>query len=398
MGNPKLHIKRISAGSFYFIMGLIFASWASRIPDMKFMLHLSDGDLGRALFAIPMGQLMMMLISGYLVNKFGSRITLLVSIVLYAIILTGIALSDSFGTLFLFLFLFGAAANTTNIAVNTQACGLEAMYRRNIMASFHGLWSLGGLSGGILGAVFARTGYSIFTHFVFVAVISMIGIAIAGRNLLPHDASHAETGDKGKRPVLKLDTAIILLGLIGFAGMFCEGTMFDWSSVYFATIIKPDESFIRLGYIAGMGAMTFGRFIADRFVTRYGAPLVLRYCGLFITSGLLLATALPNLITSTIGFLFVGLGVSSIVPICYSTAGRLNTMAASIAITVVSSISFLGFMVGPPLIGLLSEATDLRVALAVASSFGILIIVLVQKFQHIKIRVYENRTFSNLGK
>ena len=392
MNSLNLSKIRISASSFYFIMGLIFASWASRIPDIKFMLHLSDGDLGKVLFAIPMGQLFMMLISGYLVNKFGSRITLLFSIAMYAVVLMLIALSDSFGALFIVLFLFGIAANTTNIAVNTQACGLEALYQRNIMASFHGLWSLGGFLGGILGAVFAQTGYSVFTHFVFVAIVSIIGIVVAGRNLLPNESTAVSTGDKGKKTAMKLDTTIILLGLIGFAGMFCEGTMFDWSSVYFATIIKPDESLIRMGYIASMGAMTFGRFIADRFVTRYKAPAVLKCCGLLITSGLLLATAMPNLIVSTIGFLLVGLGVSSIVPICYSTAGRLNTMAASIAITLVTSISFLGFMIGPPLIGLMSEVTNLRIALAAASLFGILIVILAQQFQSGKARIHESQT------
>ena len=395
MNKQQLYKTRISAAGFYFVMGLIFASWASRIPDIKFMLRLSDGDLGQALFAIPAGQLGMMFLSGYLVNRLGSRITLLVSIVMYAVILTLIALSDGFWMLFSVLFLFGAAANTANIAVNTQASALELLYGRNIMASFHGLWSLGGLLGGVLGALFARTDYSVFTHFVFVATAGIVGIAVAGRNLLSHDTT--EVGEKAKRFALKPDRVIVILGLIGFAGMFCEGTMFDWSSVYFASVVKPDESLIRMGYIAGMGAMTLGRFVADRLVTRYQASTVLKGCGLLVTAGLLLATIIPGLICSTIGFLLVGLGVSSIVPICYSAAGKSGTMAASIAITVVSSISFLGFMIGPPLIGLLSEATDLRIALAVASLFGVVIFVLSQKFQTMKIATHENRSFGNLG-
>ena len=168
--------------------------------------------------------------------------------------------------------------------------------------------------------------------------------------------------------------------------MFCEGTMFDWSSVYFATVIKPEGAFIRLGYIASMGTMTLGRFIADRFVYRYQAPKVLTFCGLLITSGLLLATAFPNLIVATLGFMLIGLGVSSIVPICYSESGRVQNIPASVAITIVSSISFVGFMIGPPLMGLLSEATNLRVALGIASSFGILIVFFTRKFQTIKNR------------
>lgn len=377
---PKI---RISIFYFYFIMGLIFASWASRIPDIKSTLNLNDGQLGQVLFAMPLGQLMMMVVSGYLVNKFGSRIILMIAMILYGIALTCIALGTNFNQLFLILFFFGIASNMANIAVNTQAVSLEALYKRNIMSSFHGLWSLGGLTGGILGAVFAETTFSIFNHFIIILIAGIVGIVIFGRGLLTEDIKE-NTDTNTPKKAFRLDSAIIILGLIGFGSMFCEGTMFDWSSVYFATIIKPDEAFVRMGYIASMGAMTFGRFVADRFVNRYQASTVLRYCGMLITTGLLLATIAPGLIISTFGFLLVGLGVSSIVPICYSAAGRLKTMSASIAITAVSSISFLGFMIGPPLIGLLSEATDLRIALLMASVFGILIVILSQKFKSIK--------------
>ncbi|MGO4709304.1 MFS transporter [Chryseobacterium sp. 2TAF14] len=383
MIQQKLPNIRLSVFYFYFIMGLIFASWASRIPDIKVVLDLNDGQLGQVLFAMPLGQLIMMAISGYLVNRFGSRIILITAMTLYGIILTLIAQADSFNFLFLILFLFGITSNMANIAVNTQAVGLEALYKRNIMSSFHGLWSLGGLSGGILGAVFAETKFSIFTHFVIVLIAGIIGIAIFSRSLLAQDVKQNSDVKKIKR-TFKPDSAIIILGLIGFGSMFCEGTMFDWSGVYFSTIIKPDESFVRMGYIASMGAMTFGRFVADRFVNRYQASVVLRFCGILVTSGLLLATIAPGLIISTFGFLLIGLGVSSIVPICYSAAGRLKTMPASIAITAVSSISFLGFMIGPPLIGLLSEITDLRIAILSASSFGILIIILSYQYRSIK--------------
>ncbi|MCD0477522.1 MFS transporter [Chryseobacterium sp. LC2016-29] len=383
MAQQKLPRIRLSIFYFYFIMGLIFASWASRIPDIKFSLHLNDGQLGQVLFAMPLGQLMMMVVSGYLVNKFGSRIILITAMTLYAIALTFIPQANSFAQLFLILFFFGITSNMANIAVNTQAVSLEALYKRNIMSSFHGLWSLGGLTGGILGAVFAETKFSIFTHLVIILILGVIGIIIFSRGLLAQDIKENSDAKTSKK-AFKLDSAIIILGLIGFGSMFCEGTMFDWSSVYFSTIIKPDETFVRMGYIASMGAMTFGRFVADRFVNRYQASVVLRFCGILITSGLLLATIAPGLIISTFGFLLIGLGVSSIVPICYSAAGRLKTMSASIAITAVSSISFLGFMIGPPLIGLLSEITDLRIALLAASSFGILIIILSYQYKSIK--------------
>jgi len=383
MMTQSLLKKRISVCYFYFIMGLIFASWASRIPDIKQVLGLNDGQLGQVLFAMPLGQLMMMVFSGILVNKLGSRKILIIAMVLYGLMLTAIGVASSFILLFAALFFFGVSSNMANIAVNTQAVGLEALYKRNIMSSFHGLWSLGGLTGGIIGAVMAQTSLSVFNHFSIVLALGIVGIIIFSKGLLHEDIK--EEGQAGtQKKAFKLDKAIIILGLIGFASMFCEGTMFDWSSVYFATVIQPDESLVRLGYIASMGAMTFGRFVADRFVNRYQASTVIKYCGILITIGLLLATVQPGIILSTLGFLLIGLGVSSIVPICYSTAGRLKTISASIAITAVSSISFLGFMIGPPLIGLVSEITDLRIALLLSSIFGLLIIILSKRFNSIK--------------
>ena len=125
--------------------------------------------------------------------------------------------------------------------------------------------------------------------------------------------------------------------------------------------------------------MTLGRFLADGFVTKYGPAKVLKTCGVLILVGLWMAAGLPYLITATLGFLLVGFGISSSVPICYSIAGKLGTMKASIALTIVSSISFFGFLVGPPVIGWLSEATNLRIAISIAACFGLFIAFIAGK-------------------
>ena len=174
---------------------------------------------------------------------------------------------------------------------------------------------------------------------------------------------------------------VLVAMFIRFAGMFCEGTVYDWSGVYFSSVVKPDEAFIRAGYVAGMGAMTLGRFLADGFVTKYGPARVLKVCGALILGGLWLAAALPYLIPATLGFLLVGFGISSSVPICYSIAGKLGTIKASIAITIVSSISFFGFLVGPPVIGWLAEATGLRIAISIAACLGLMIAFVAAKVE-----------------
>ncbi len=374
-----LRRKRMAVAAYYFVPGVVFASWASRIPDVKNLLQLGDGQLGTILFAIPVGQLLMMTFSGILVNKFGSKKMLVVAEVLYALALLAIGCSTTVFHLILGLGALGMMANLTNIATNTQACLVEKLYGRNIMSSFHGLWSLGGFFGGIVGAVFANTGLPIKVHFGSILAVGFLIIAMAMRFLVNDETAKAEEEDVPKFSFHTIDPVLFLLGLTGFAGMFCEGTVYDWSGVYFSSVVKPDEAFVRAGYVAGMGAMTLGRFMADGFVTKYGASRVLRVCGVLIVAGLWLAAALPYLVPATLGFLLVGFGISSSVPICYSIAGKLGVMKASIAITIVSSISFFGFLVGPPVIGWLSEATNLRIAISIAACLGLMIDYLAVK-------------------
>ena len=374
--------KRVAVAAYYFVPGLVFASWASRIPDVKHQLHLNNGQLGSILLAIPLGQLLMMGFSGVLVSKLGSKKMLVVAEVLYAAVLFAMGCSSTVFHLTLSLVGFGMMANLMNIATNTQACLVEKLYGRNIMSSFHGLWSLGGFAGGIVGAVFANTVLPIEAHFGTVLALSLLILAAGFHFLVNDEQARAEEEDVPKFSFRTIDPVLFLLGLMGFAGMFCEGTVYDWSGVYFTSVVKPDEVYIRAGYVAGMGAMTLGRFLADGFVTRYGAARVLKVCGLLILCGLLLATLFPYLVTATLGFLLVGFGISSSVPICYSIAGKLGTVKASIAITIVSSISFFGFLVGPPVIGWLAEAFNLRVALSIASLLGLIIAILSRRVKN----------------
>lgn len=375
-----LRAKRIAVSMYYFSTGVVFASWASRIPDIKHMLHLSDGQLGSILFAIPIGQLCIMAFSGYIVSKFGSKKMLIFATLMYAFVLFLIGFGDSYIHLFVTLIFFGVFANILNIATNTQACCLEKMYGRNIMSSFHGLWSLGGFAGGIIGSFFAKTALPIPVHFATIFLISAVIVFSGARHLVQKDTI-GDNGTEQKWSFKHIDPTLILLGLMGFGGMFCEGTVYDWSGVYFSTVVKPSDSLVRLGYIAGMGAMATGRFLADGFVTKYGSSKVLKTCGCLILSGLVMTTTLPYLIPATVGFLLVGFGISSTVPICYSIAGKLGTLKASIAIAAVSSISFLGFLVGPPVIGLLSELTNLRIALSIAACFGLFIAFMASRVE-----------------
>ncbi len=366
---PTQRYYRIGVSVFFFIQGLTFATWASRIPDIKNMLQLSDAALGGVLFALPVGQLTAMGLSGYLVSRFGSKNTLTIAACLYP---AGMVMLGTVGTVWQLvaaLFFFGVAGNLSNISVNTQGVGVERLYRRSIMASFHGVWSMAGLTGGIIGAFMVADHIPPFAHFCVIYGMTFLLMLVARKYVLPRDAQPA--AKEKKKIFVKPDRYIIILGVIAFACMICEGTMFDWSGIYFDKVVHAPASYTRLGYIAFMFTMTAGRFAADWMITQFGIERILKASGIFILTGMLIATIFPTVLAATLGFLLVGIGTSSVVPMVYSLAAKSKTMLPGVALAAVSSIGFLGFLIGPPVIGFISELTNLRFSFALIAVLGL---------------------------
>ncbi|WP_286707063.1 MFS transporter [Flavobacterium sp. 38-13] len=377
------YLKRIrwAVSLFYFGMGLCFATWASRIPDIKASLHLSESDLGSILFALPFGQLMVMPFSGKLVTKYGSHKILLIALALYAIALTNLGLAEKPWQLSLGLFLFGIFGNLSNIAVNTQGVYTEGLFKRTIMSSFHGAWSTAGFSGALIGIAMLALKLSPFQHFVIAALIVFVLMAANYKYLIR--AKEKKSSEK-KKFFAKPDGVLLWLGIIGFCCMASEGVMFDWSGVYFKEIVKAPGPLVILGYTSFMIMMASGRFLGDRLIHKYGRKRVLQISGLLISTGLFTSVFLPYLIPSTLAFMLVGLGVSTIVPTVYSIAGKNATVAPGEALTIVSSVSFLGFLMGPPVIGFIAEAAGLQFSFAFIGIFGVLIAFMASRIKAIQ--------------
>ncbi len=364
---PKAY--RVGLSVFYFIQGLTFASWASRIPDVKTELGLSEAALGGVLLALPVGQIIGIFLSGWLVTRFGSKNVLTFSSVLYPASLVLLGLAQTPLHLVGVLLLFGLFSNLYNIAINTQAVAVEVLYGRSIMAGFHGLWSLAGFAGGLIGALMIARDLSPLVHFAIIFVINMLLLSLAQRSLLPRDSRPKE--NQKASVFSKPDKSILLLGLIAFACMICEGTMFDWSGVYFEKVIGAPGSLGRLGFVSFMCAMALGRFAADHLITRLGTEVILKASGIAILAGILLAVIFPQIVPATLGMLIAGLGVSSVVPLTYSLAGKSRKVSPSVALASVSSVGFLGFLIGPPVIGFLAEFYGLRIAFAIIAVLGL---------------------------
>ncbi|OHT46976.1 MFS transporter [Flavobacterium tructae] len=365
---------------FYFGMGLSFATWASRIPDIKTALHLTEGDLGSILFALPMGQLLIMPFSGKMVTKFGSHRILILSLIMYVLCLANLGLATTALQLSLGLFLFGLFGNLANIAVNTQGVYTEVLFRKTIMSSFHGMWSFAGFTGALVGLGMLALKLSPLHHFLIVAGIVLIMIAFNFKFLIKAKEKIKVKNEK-KKLFVKPDSALIWLGVIGFCSMASEGVMFDWSGVYFKDIVKAPGPLVILGYTSFMIMMASGRFLGDGLINKFGRERVMQISGVMISAGLFTAVFLPYLIPCTIAFMAVGLGVATIVPTVYSMAGKNPTVPPGEALTIVSSVSFLGFLMGPPVIGHIAETFGLQFSFAFIGIFGVLIAFMVSKIR-----------------
>lgn len=371
---PQLKRIRLAIFSFYFVQGLCFSSWASRIPNIKTILGLGDGAWGTILLMIPVGQICAMTLSGLLVSKIGSKRILPIALFTYVGSLLLIGLSSSEYTLIMSLIAFGFTANFCNISVNTQGVAIETRYGKSIMASFHGGWSLAGFVGSAIGLLMINIHFTPFYHFTTVAILITLVYALNYRYLQPDIKKIRDTTDTKKR--VKPEKFLFLLGIIAFCGMAAEGAMADWSGLYFRDIVGVAENLVPIGFAAYMVTMATARFLVDPLTEKLGRRRVIQLSGTLIFIGLTMAVAFPTLIVTTIAFMIIGLGTSSIVPTVYSVAGHKTKMSTSMALTIVSSVSFLGFLLGPPIIGYISVATNLRYSYAFIGLLGICIVVI----------------------
>ena len=220
-----------------------------------------------------------------------------------------------------------------------------------------------------------------YIHFIITFGIVIILMLLNFKFLIK--AKEKKSVEK-KKFFAKPDSALIWLGVVGFCCMASEGVMFDWSGVYFKDVIKAPGTLVNIGYTSFMVMMASGRFLGDRFIFKFGRKRVLQISGLMISIGLFTAVFLPYLIPSTLAFMLVGLGVSTVVPTVYSVAGKNTTVSAGEALTIVSSVSFLGFLMGPPVIGYIAEAFGLQFSFAFIGVFGVLIAIMVSRIKAIE--------------
>jgi predicted MFS family arabinose efflux permease len=353
---------RLAIALAFFADGVLIGSWAARIPAVQDQTQLSNGQLGLALFAASLGALVAMPLAGALCERIGSRPVVVAALLTAAgsLFLAGIAggllgLSAS-------LFAFGAGFGGTNVAVNAQGLALERAYGRSILSSFHAGFSTGGLVGAGTGALVAAAAIGPGAHFGVLALLLVAAAAVGARQLLPREAgASAERTKAFARP----PRALLVLGAAAFCTLLAEGAAADWSAAYLSQSLGAAAGAAALGYTAFSLAMAVSRTVGDRLSRALGPTGLVRSGGLLAASGLGLALAVGWAPVAFLGFAAMGGGLGVVVPVLFRAAGSTPGVAPSVGVAAVSTIGWLGFLAGPPAIGLAADAVGLRSSLVI---------------------------------
>ncbi|HWE63554.1 MAG TPA: MFS transporter [Chloroflexota bacterium] len=356
----------------FFVHGALFANWVPLIPTVQQNLGLSAGTLGLALLGSAVGSLIAMPVAGSLIARAGSRRVVTIAGIAYCATLLLPVVAPTLLTLFFALVVFGACQGSTDVAMNAQGSTVETRYGRPLMSSFHGFWSLGGLTGAGISGALAAAGIAPVPHVLGATIILGALLLAATRSFLPR----AEDASAHGPAFARLTPPLIWLGIVGFGALMAEGSIGDWSALYLRRILGASPGLAAAGYATFTLTMTIGRLTGDRLTAYLGPVRLVRLGGALLAVGLGGALLLDHIAATLAGFALIGFALANIVPILFSAAGRTPHLAPGPAIAAVSTASFVGFLVGPPVIGVTADHVTLRGGLAIVAGLGILIAIL----------------------
>ncbi|WNG45387.1 MFS transporter [Archangium minus] len=385
----QLRAARVAVGALFLTNGAIFANLLPRYPQIKADLGLSNAEYGLAVASFPCGALMAGLAAAALIRRFrSSRVavagTLLTSM---GVLLAGLA--PSWGVLAGALFFAGCMDAITDVAQNSHGLRVQRLYRRSILNSFHAIWSIGAVIGGLMGGFAAGLDLPRGVHLGSSALLFAIVALTALRYTLPGpepiepgerseggaqaDGAPAPRGSTGRLRIVFMMAALVLIAI---GGTLVEDAGSTWAAVYLSGTLGADVAIASFGYIALVGAQFVGRLLGDGFVDRFGQRAVARTGGAITAAGMAAALLFPSVLGTIAGFALAGFGVATLVPAAMHGADELPGLRAGTGLTVLSWLMRLGFLVSPPVVGLVADAVGLRVGLLVVPFAGTLVLVL----------------------
>ncbi len=381
-----LSTQRLATRLSFFSLGFATAAWAPLIPFAQQRLNLNHADFGLLLLCMGIGSMIAMPATGALVKCWGCRPLIAVALMLLMMLLPSLTMWNSIVTMAVALFIFGSAAGCLGVAINLQAVVVEKHSLRALMSSFHGMCSLGGLTGAMLVTALLAVGLSPLMSTLSVVMILLVIGAVAIPSCLTSfeqdEKPHVDTTvapKKNYRP----NGIIVLIGMMCFIAFLSEGAAMDWGGIYLTSKYQLNPAFAGLAYTFFALSMTTGRFAGHILLKQLGEKSIVTYSAIVAAIGMAVIVTAPVWQVVILGYALLGLGCSNIVPVMFSRVGRQNVMPKAAALSLVSTIAYTGSLTGPALIGLIGEWTSLG---AVLSGVAILlsIIALLNRFTIIK--------------
>ena len=369
------HSDSRSVGLIFLASSLILGAWVTRLPEVKARLGLSEGELGFALFFMPLGAVVLLPFISNIIQKLGEKRATQIGLAFLLLTVPLPTIAPDYTTLLLSLFGMGLGISLCDVSMNAVAAAIENQTDRKIMATCHGFFSIGGMIGAATASLFFLFEINPFQHLVFWSLVLLLVAFLFAQDLILSDKT------EGSSKVFQLPPkSVALLAVIGLCIMLSEGAITDWSTIYMRDNLLADETIAGLGFAGFSGLMALGRFMGDALILRHGnfklmiAGCVLAICGLLLTlsGGIALSIA---------GFSLAGLGYAVLVPILFSESSRTPGVKPAVGIASVASMGYTGMLIGPVAIGFIAEEFGLSMGflfLAILTTIALLLSIRIR--------------------
>ena len=348
----------------FLVHGLVVASWVARIPAVQTKIHVNNGILGLTLLSSAVGALCSIPVTGWLIGRYGSKHASLWTSVFFCFSVVGMGFAVNAFTLAIALYIYGAAAAAMDVSMNAQGVEVEKRLGQPTMSRFHGMFSLGAMAGAAIGGAIAARQVTLWIHFLGAALICVCFVLLVAPRMLDTDRNTSVKGEH-RLPLSKLPRVLLVLSAISFCMLLSEGAMADWTAIYLRQSLLAGPGIAAAGYAVFSAAMAIFRFAGDMITARIGAFRTVLAGSLVGAGGLILALCANTPLWAMPGFGAAGAGFSVIVPLVFGSGGKIKSVNPGAGIATVTGLGYIGFIVGPPLIGFASQAFTLRYALGI---------------------------------
>lgn len=357
----KMRWQQWAAKALFFVGGFGCASWAPMVPMLKERLALTEDVLGMLLLCVGIGSLLTMPLSGAAAGKWGCRRVLVTTGIFYGMVLVLLSMVQSVYMLVPLVLLLGALMGTVDVVVNVLAVIVEKKSGKRLMSGMHAFWSIGGFAGAGIFSIWLSAGLNHFQAAMIAWGIILVLLAVFRPHLMTIG------GEKREGAILAIPKGIVVfIGMVAFVSFLIEGAVMDWGGVFLTSVKHFDMNMAGIGFTVFSAAMLIMRLTGDWAVNRLGGGVVTIGGAVLAGAGFVLLIVAPVAWLLYLGFFIIGIGSANIVPVFYSLMGKQKVMPVNQAVSAVSTLGYLGILMGPAVIGFVANSTSLYV------SFGLL--------------------------